>query len=266
MSPAARSRRARSYAGAAAAYQAGRPGYPLEALRWCLPSAARRVLDLGAGTGKLTGSLLQLEGGLEIVAVEPLPGLRSAIPRPAWPLAGLAEEIPLREGSVDAVLVGQAWHWFDPRRALAEVTRVLRPGGTFAALWNLLDDTVPWVAAVADACRTEDRVSVQLSDPAPPYRRRRGLTVPDHLTVRHAQPLELDGLLANVSSRSSVLVLPEAERAAVLARVRAVAPPGRFALPYVCLAWRGNRTGAPAARRPRRGAPGGGLAMMAAPQ
>ena len=141
-------RRAGAFGAGADAYVRGRPGYPEAALRACLPEVARRVLDLAAGTGKLTEGLLAL--GLEVVAVEPLPEMRERIDPRADVLDGRAEEIPLPAASVDAVLVGQAFHWFDRERALAEVVRVLRPGGTVGLLWNLLDDRVPWVADVAD--------------------------------------------------------------------------------------------------------------------
>ncbi len=138
----ARVRRAGSFGAGAAAYERGRPGYPVEALRACLPEHARRVLDLGAGTGKLTRGLLDL--GLDVAAVEPLEEMRALIPSAAQTLAGSAEALPLPDACVDAVLVGQAFHWFDHDRALAEIARVLSPAGTVGLLWNLLDDAVPW--------------------------------------------------------------------------------------------------------------------------
>jgi len=132
----ARVRRAGSFGAGAAAYERGRPGYPVEALRACLPEHARRVLDLGAGTGKLTRGLLDL--GLDVAAVEPLEEMRALIPSAAQTLAGSAEAVPLPDACVDAVLVGQAFHWFDHDRALAEIARVLSPArrsaccGTFS--------------------------------------------------------------------------------------------------------------------------------------
>ena len=122
--------RSLSFGAEAAAYERGRPSYPPEAIDWLLPTEARDVLDLGAGTGKLTTRLV--ERGLDVVAVDPIPEMLELLSNslPDTPaLLGTAEEIPLPDDSVDAVLVAQAWHWFDPERAVKEVARVLRPGG-----------------------------------------------------------------------------------------------------------------------------------------
>src|ERR1700761_5950501 len=137
---------ATSFGGAAATYERGRPPYPPEALDWLLPGGAGRVLDLGAGTGKLTRQLVGR--GLDVVAVEPLEGMREQLSQvlPGTPvLDGSAEHIPLPDGSVDAVLAAQAWHWVTPERAAPEVARVLVPGGTLGLVWNERDDAEPWV-------------------------------------------------------------------------------------------------------------------------
>ncbi len=137
--------RARSFGAVAAAYAEHRPGYPAAALDWALApvagsaSGARTLLDLGAGTGKLTTALL---GRGAVIAVEPDPAMLAELRRRLPDVdarEGSAESIPLPTGSVDAVLVGQAWHWFDTGRALPELARVLRPGGVLAALWNADD-------------------------------------------------------------------------------------------------------------------------------
>ncbi|MFJ1541794.1 class I SAM-dependent methyltransferase [Micromonospora chalcea] len=142
-----------SFGAAAAEYDRFRPRYPRAALRWALDGlSGARVVDLGAGTGILTRGLLALtvDGTVaQVVPVEPDPGMRAQLAA-ATPgttaLAGSAEAVPLPDGSADAVLVGQAYHWFDRERAHAEVARVLRAGGTFAPVWNIRDERVGWVA------------------------------------------------------------------------------------------------------------------------
>jgi SAM-dependent methyltransferase len=138
-------RRARVFGSYAEEYARRRPGYPDEAVDWLLPAGAVRVADVGAGTGKLTGSLLAR--GLVVDAVEPDPGMLAVLNR-VYPgatghLAG-ADMLPLPDGSVDVVLVGQAWHWFPVERAVAEVRRVLRPGGQLGLIWNGDAARDPW--------------------------------------------------------------------------------------------------------------------------
>lgn len=143
---------ARSFGAVAAEYDRVRPGYPPEVVRWGLGDDPRRVLDLGAGTGTLTRLLLGL--GHDVVAVEPDPLMREqllAVTPGARVLAGSAEALPLPDGSVDAVLVAQAWHWTDHARAAVEVARVLRPGGVLVLLWNVRDAGHPLTAAVTSA-------------------------------------------------------------------------------------------------------------------
>ena len=135
-------------------YDSVRPDYPVAAVAWMLgdPRAALRVLDLAAGTGKLTRVLLDL--GHEVVAVDPSGpmleelgsgGADAAASRPEV-LRGSAEDVPLPASCVDAVTVGQAWHWVRPQAAAVEVARVLRPGGVLGLAWNSRDTTVGWVA------------------------------------------------------------------------------------------------------------------------
>jgi SAM-dependent methyltransferase len=140
---------------AAADYEAARPGYPPEAIERLAAEVGigpgRRVCDLAAGTGKLTRMLVAT--GAEMVAVEPVPGMRAqlamVLPDVAV-LAGTAEAIPLDDSSVDAVTVAQAFHWFDATAAMAEIRRVLTPDGGLAVLFNERDERRPWVAALSE--------------------------------------------------------------------------------------------------------------------
>jgi SAM-dependent methyltransferase len=191
------------------------------------------VLDLGAGTGKLTRALLAL--GMEVVAVEPDDAMRAVVPTEA--LAGTAEDIPLPDASVDAVLVGQAFHWFDAERALPEMVRVLRPGGTVGLLWNLFDDRVPWVAELCSLWGAEDTMSV-LEPFGPPFDGPAiGLSPAERLLVPHSHHMDRDLLEENLRSRSAFILMSEDERQQRLQKARSLVPDS-FALPYVCNCWR----------------------------
>jgi SAM-dependent methyltransferase len=125
--------RAGSFEHGAADYAASRPDYPDAAVDWAIPAGARDVLDLAAGTGKLTASLVAR--GLDVVAVEPSDAMRAELTRllpGVRAMAGTADATGLPDASVDAVTIAQAWHWFDPATASAEIARVLRPGGLVA--------------------------------------------------------------------------------------------------------------------------------------
>ncbi|WP_420450657.1 class I SAM-dependent methyltransferase [Ilumatobacter sp.] len=142
---------ATSFGAEASAYERGRPSYPADAVTWLLADAPRRVVDVGAGTGKLTRALLG--DGREVVAVDPdaemLAALSSSSPE-VVALVGTAESIPLEDASADLVVLGQAWHWVDPDAAAGEIARVLAPAGSLALIWNVRDESSPWVARLTE--------------------------------------------------------------------------------------------------------------------
>jgi SAM-dependent methyltransferase len=224
---------ANAFGPAAEIYERGRPGYPRAALDWLLPPGLPSVVDLGAGTGKLTRQIA--ERGLDITAVDPSEGMLAELQRavPGVPaLLGSAETIPLPDASCDVVLVAQAWHWVDPDRAVPEVARVLTPGGRLGLLWNLRDESQPWVRRLGDI------MGHQGLDPTPTIGPPFGPTETRHFpwTVT----IGPETLLDLVASRSAIILMPADERAALLNEVRkliATHPDlvGRteFALPYI---------------------------------
>lgn len=228
--------RARSFGAFADAYAQARPSYPEEAVRFVLPRLPCAVVDVGAGTGKLTEALVAL--GCQVVAVEPDDAMRARI-AVADARAGTAEELPVADGSVDAVVAGQAFHWFDVPRFLDEAVRVLRPGGTVGVLWNDQDDGVDWVAELADL--TEPGARLSYEEPGPPFEDER-FAAPELGQTRHAQRLDATRLATLVSSTSRVIVQPPEQREALLAGVERFARDrfggGTFELPYVTRAWR----------------------------
>ncbi|MBV2156791.1 class I SAM-dependent methyltransferase [Kitasatospora sp. SUK 42] len=241
---------ASSFGAAAVAYAEHRPDYARDAVRWALEAApGRRVLDLGAGTGKLTATLVAL--GFEVVAVEPDPAmlgeLRRSLPT-VRALAGSAEAVPLPDGSVDAVLSGNAMHWFDMAVAGPEIARVLSPGGVLAGLWNLMDDEVEWVDGLArvggsaavgprdtPARWRVETAGMHLPKDGSPAR----FGSPEQAAFPHGQRRTADSLVATLATRAGVLVMPEEEREALLGRIggflagRPETADGEFTLPLL---------------------------------
>ena len=213
---------ARSFGDAAAAYARARPGYPDDAVGFCVAGArgpGTRVLDLGAGTGKATAALVARD--LDVVAVEPstrmLAQLRAALPG-VQAHEGTAEATGLPAGSVDAVVVAQAWHWVDPVRAVPEVVRVLRPGGTLGLVWNTRDDSVGWVRDVWSTAQL-GLEREQAWDGAHPGG---GFGPAETFETGFVHVTDRAGILDLIASRSYVIVLPPDERAGLLREVAAV--------------------------------------------
>lgn len=209
-------------------YERARPDYPAEAVAW-LASELRigpgsRVLDLAAGTGKLTRQLVRL--GAHLAAVEPDDAMRAELGRilpEVDAIAGTAEAIPLPDGSIDAVTCAQAFHWFDADLALHELWRVLRPAGGVGLVWNLRDDADPFNAALTAIVGESDRgwnVERFFLD-APALTRLFG-DVRQHACA-YEQLLPRSELVARVASMSAVATLGDEERDAVYARVEALA-------------------------------------------
>ena len=229
-----------SFEAVADQYERARPSYAPGALDWLAErigiGPGRRVLDLAAGTGKLTRQLVAL--GASVVAVEPGDAMRAVLERvvpDAEPLAGSAEAIPLAEGAVDAITVGQAFHWFRPDVALAEMHRVLRPRGGVALLWNQWDDDDPL-----------QREIDELLDPLRSERARRDADLArstlaesplfgaiDERVFRHARVLDADRLVEWVSSTSAVVRASPSDRTRIAARVRQLAGDGAVELTLV---------------------------------
>jgi SAM-dependent methyltransferase len=229
-----------------AAYARGRPSYPQEAVDVITTELGigpgSRVVDLAAGTGKFTALLVPT--GADVAAVEPVTQMGGELQR-AVPgvevLEGTAEAIPLPDDSVDALTVAQAFHWFDFQAALAEIARVLRPGGGLAFLWNRRDESVPWVRRMSEVIHWHDReianydtidwpAVVAASGRYTPLQRR---------TFAFEHELDRAGLADRVRSVSYIAAMPETEREENVARVLdlVVDMPEHFPLPYVTIVY-----------------------------
>ncbi len=240
-----------SFGKVAEIYDRGRPSYPPEAARWLTGEGRARVLELGAGTGKLTEPLAAL--GHNVIATEPSAAMAKRIPARA-PRARVAlaraEELPIADASVDVVVSAQAFHWFDHESALPEIARVLRPGGTLALVWNMRDERIPWVRRLSRIIDgRQDRVPLALD----------ALDACEYFgtieteTFRIWQPLRRPDLHDLVLSRSSVSVLPAEAQEQKLAEADALYEeygrgPDGMLLPYLCECYRAAVVAAPPPR------------------
>jgi SAM-dependent methyltransferase len=232
-----------AFAEVAGAYERGRPGYPEEAVRWMVGDEPVDVVDLGAGTGKLTRALVAL--GHRVVAVEPLDEMRAeleaAVPG-AHAVAGRAEAMPLPDGAADVIASAQAFHWFDHDDALPEIARVLRAGGRLALVWNSRDDRDPWMARLSAIIGNE---TIEETDVTPILDESGYFGRVETASFVFEQILDRDGLLDLVLSRSYLAKLPPVDREPVLSAVGALfdetAVDGGVRLAYVTECFRATR-------------------------
>jgi SAM-dependent methyltransferase len=233
---------AEGFASAAEAYERARPGYPEEAIAWIAErlgfAPGKDVLDLAAGTGKLTRALVPF--GARVIAVEPIDEMReqlfAALPD-VDAFDGTAESIPLPDGSVDAITCGQAFHWFRPDEALREMHRVLRPGGGVALVWNVRDVSDPLQARIqqilaphGDAVRSHREIDLAGESPL-------GGEFFGPVETRswpYEQRLSRAHLVDRISSTSYIAILDPDARAEVLGQILEAAEglPEPIAIPY----------------------------------
>jgi SAM-dependent methyltransferase len=220
--------RSGSFGSAATDYERYRPGPSAEAVQWILGGRPGTVVDLGAGTGALSRTLVTVAD--RVVAVEPDERMRAvftnAVPG-VEALAGRAESMPLDDSSVDAVVASSSWHWVDPLPALAEMARVLRPGGVLGAVWAGADPRDPLIGDALTEMLTSSgersAFSRALAQHAP---RATDLTLtippgtlfdaPGQRFFTWVVPMTLDDLVGLIGTFSWMLVLSETERAEVL--------------------------------------------------
>jgi ubiquinone/menaquinone biosynthesis C-methylase UbiE len=237
------------------AYVRGRPDYPQALGTWLRDSLrlgpGKHTLDLGAGTGKFTPLLIAT--GAHVVAVEPVEAMRAKLAA-AFPhiaaLGSTAEAIPVPNGSVDAVVCAQAFHWFATRAALADIHRVISPGGKIGLVWNWRDDTVPWVAKLSTLILPYEGNTPRFNSgrwrdvfPAPGYSDLEETRLP-HVHTGPAEQVIIDRAL----SVSFIAALPKDEQAILVARIRKLiesepelAGKPQVSFPYVTLAYAATR-------------------------
>jgi ubiquinone/menaquinone biosynthesis C-methylase UbiE len=229
----------RSFGPVADAYDRARPSYPDAAVTWMTGSGRSMVLELGAGTGKLTEILH--DAGHEVLATDPSPEMLAVLGGrvPVHHVVATAEHIPVRSRSVDVVVCGQSFHWFDHALAMAEIARVLRPGGIVALAWNTYDEGIPWVK------RLKRLISPQ-ADPeamAMPLMETPYFGFVEQKQFRFWQPHTSASLADLARSVSHVATMSERARADVLAKVDALyAEYGRghdgMQVPYITRCYR----------------------------
>jgi SAM-dependent methyltransferase len=212
-------RLAQSFGSMADAYDRGRPSFPREAVEWLVGKQPATVLEVGAGTGKLTEQLVAL--GHDVHATEPaqemLDILRRNLPDTRTTRAS-AEELPVPDRSVDVVVAAQSFHWFDLERALPEIARVLRPGGHLALVWNLRNEKIPWVRKLGALIGNQELLAKDIAEPLV----HSGLFgFVEDATFPFWQDVNRETIQDLVLSRSNIALLDDDGREAKLAEVLA---------------------------------------------
>jgi SAM-dependent methyltransferase len=236
----------------ATAYERARPAWPEAAARWLVPAGAELVIELGAGTGKLTRSVSAL--GKRAAAVEPDPRMLAVLHGLGLEgVEGSAEAIPFGDAVAEAVVAGSSLHWFELEQALPEIHRVLRPGGRFAFGWNHRDDRHPAIARMGETV-----YAAQARRPGPRWRSRdwaaeltesRLFRDVEHALFEHVHELPREALADHLLSYSGVAALPDDERRRVFDEVAqvldsdpSVGDGSTLRLPFVVSAYRATRT------------------------
>ncbi|WP_407317187.1 class I SAM-dependent methyltransferase [Isoptericola halotolerans] len=247
--PHSHSDRAASFSTRADVYARVRPSYPADAVDWMVPQQQARVLDLAAGTGLLTQRLA--DHGHHVVAVDAsrpmLDELTAALPE-VEAHVGTAEDVPLPDASVDAVTVAQAWHWFDLPRAVPEIARVLRPGGTLAVVSNDRDERIDWVGRFGEILHTGDTLAPDGDQSARPPALDESFDEAEAAEFRWLQHLATADLRALAGTRSYLLTVSPEQREQLLQRVDDLvvthpdlAGTRAIAMPYITTAYRARR-------------------------
>ena len=249
--------RSRSFGSIAEDYDRLRPGPPDEAVDWLLPAGSQVAVDVGAGTGLLTRALARKVP--RVVAVEPDERMRAVLSTRSpgiEALDGRGEAIPLPDASADGVFISSAWHWMDPERTIAEVTRVLRDGGRFGLIWTRRDSETGWLHEIS----VRERLTRRRSEDAP---RPRSVALPagaqlSNITTRSFSftlRMTPDALIEMLGTYSGVITASPRDRAAGLARARAALDelfPGasEIDVPMRAGCWRADRTARPRGNGP----------------